>query len=148
MHQFSITYYVYIVFDTMKKRKRRWSYALTWLQTCSPYIDNRILWCNIWCISFLSKGGFYGTKVSSSCISKVELHCRCYHCLPIIYCSFILELSMWEFLMAFWCMDSLGILWLFSCDKMKLNNKQEPVIMPDNSQTMNCLVCWPFPFSC
>jgi hypothetical protein len=51
-------------------------------------------------------------------------------------------------LMAFWCMDSLGILWSFSRDKMKLNNKQEPTIMCDNSQTIHCLVCWSFSFSC
>jgi hypothetical protein len=76
LQQFSITYYVYFVFDIMKKRKCLWSYALTWLRACSPYIDNGIMWCNIWCISFFSKGGFYGSKVSSSSISKVELHCR------------------------------------------------------------------------
>lgn len=61
---------------------------------------------------------------------------------------FHLRIEYVRILMAFWCMGSLGILWLFSRDKMKLNNKQEPIIMPDNSQTIHCLVCWPFPFSC
>ena len=37
---------------------------------------------------------------------------------------------------------------VFSRDRMKLDSKQEPTIMLDNSQTIQCLVCWPFSFSC
>jgi hypothetical protein len=131
----------------MKKRKRLWSYAMTWLWACSPYIDNGILWCNICCISFFSKGGFYGSKVSSSSISKVVTLQMLLELADYLL-FFHLRIKYGRNLMAFWCMDSLGILWLFSRDKMKLSNKQEPTIMCDNSQTIHCLVCWSFSFNC